>query len=134
MRHHAPPRRWICGPWARRCPSSIVVPERPAPVGRSPSSRMPPAGPVPRWPHGSARELRPELARSCDGTRSIDPPIPRGGWTGLARHDRAVRAIVRASDERAFDAEMARDLEQAGIPPFVKPLDLDRLLAAIVPL
>jgi hypothetical protein len=45
-----------------------------------------------------------------------------------------VRAIVRASDERAFDAEMARDLEQAGIPPFVKPLDLDRLLATILPL
>jgi DNA-binding response OmpR family regulator len=68
----------------------------------------------------------------------IDLRLPGGGGTevlqSLRKRNAGARAIVMASDERAFDADLAHELEQAGIPLFVKPLDLDRLLVTIAQL
>jgi DNA-binding response OmpR family regulator len=65
----------------------------------------------------------------------IDLRLPGGGGIAVPRSLRQrnteARTIVMVSDERAFDATLAHEFEQAGIPLFVKPLDLDRLLAAI---
>lgn len=65
----------------------------------------------------------------------IDLRLPGGGGTevlqSLRKRNSDALAIVMASDQRAFDSELAQDLERAGVPLFVKPLDLDRLLATI---